>query len=48
MAGSCEHGDEYSDFIKDGDFIPFERLPASQEGLCSAELFLVTSSSDTP
>jgi hypothetical protein len=39
VAGSCEHGDEPSGFIKCGEFLDWlSELLASQKGLCSMEL----------
>jgi hypothetical protein len=39
VAGSCEHGDKPSGFIKCGEFLDYlSVLLASQEGLCSMEL----------
>jgi hypothetical protein len=46
-AGSCEHGDEPSGSIKDGEFPDqLSVLSASQEGLCSMELLLYGESHD--
>jgi hypothetical protein len=39
MAGSCEHGNELSGYIKCGEFLDWLSVfLASQEGLCSMEL----------
>jgi hypothetical protein len=39
VAGSCEHGNETSGFIKGGEFLDYlSDYLASQEGLCSMEL----------
>jgi hypothetical protein len=38
VAGSFEHGNVPLYSIKDGKFIEYKRLLASQEGFCSIEL----------
>jgi hypothetical protein len=41
VAGSCEHGNEPQDFIKDGKFLDhLSDLSASREILCSVELVI--------
>jgi hypothetical protein len=36
--GSCEHGNEQSDFIKCDEFLDWMRNKAFQEELCSMEV----------
>jgi hypothetical protein len=38
MAGSCEHGDEFSDFIKKAEFREWLCVLSASQGLCSMEL----------
>jgi hypothetical protein len=40
VAGSCEHGNEHTGSIKDGEILIAERLLASRQRLCSMELEL--------